>query len=645
MAEEKEAVEDGGEGILPGSDPAAVALALAGCSREEADAFLRDQRALIADQRHHLHEQLKQIHLSIFDKWVGALLRVATLCVGIAVAGGAAVMVWDAAHSNGLIVEAFTVPPDMETHGLSGKVVAGQIIDRLTALQQATQSYRAPQSYANNWGGDIKVEIPETGISITEARRFLREWLGHDTYISGEVWRTETGVAVSARVGGEDGATFTGPASSIDALIQKAAEHVYRVTQPYRYANYIRGQRRYDEAHAIYRQLTTSPSQSERAWGWYGLGVLSNNFLGDLQGALWAYRKAIAENPDLTIAHTGLSGGENLMGHEEIALAESRKVVAIFSNGAPPEIAPRSQGYVRLQFTNSQPFLQGDFDAAARQARIGAGLPDQQGFRNQFRGYVARSLARQHDGAGARSALPEMQPGQTASSMAGKMGATLEIAVALQDWQGILQLEAPTRQLWSGMRGRIFSDILEARQLSPALALAKAKLGDVTGAEALIATTPEDCDICLRTRGKIAALAGKPAEADRWFAKAAAHAPSIPFADAEWGQVLLARGKPDAAVEKFNLANKKGPHFADPLEGWGEALMAKNQSHRALVKFAEAEKYAPNWGRLHLKWGEALAYSGKRDEAAKHFARAAQLDLTPAEKSELAKVTLRKRLT
>jgi Flp pilus assembly protein TadD len=65
--------------------------------------------------------------------------------------------------------------------------------------------------------------------------------------------------------------------------------------------------------------------------------------------------------------------------------------------------------------------------------------------------------------------------------------------------------------------------------------------------------------------------------------------------------------------------------------------MAMNQSHKALEKFAEAEKYAPNWGRLHLKWGEALAYVGKKEEAKAQFARAAQLELTPSEKQELAR--------
>ena len=65
--------------------------------------------------------------------------------------------------------------------------------------------------------------------------------------------------------------------------------------------------------------------------------------------------------------------------------------------------------------------------------------------------------------------------------------------------------------------------------------------------------------------------------------------------------------------------------------------MAKNQSHLAVAKFAEARKYAPNWGRLHLKWGEALVYAGKVDEAKKQFARAAQLDLSAADKAELAR--------
>jgi tetratricopeptide (TPR) repeat protein len=66
--------------------------------------------------------------------------------------------------------------------------------------------------------------------------------------------------------------------------------------------------------------------------------------------------------------------------------------------------------------------------------------------------------------------------------------------------------------------------------------------------------------------------------------------------------------------------------------------MAKKQPDQALAKFEEAEKYASNWGRLHLKWGEALGYVGRKDEAQKQFALAAGLDMSSADKAELAKV-------
>src|SRR5580698_7320999 len=98
MAEEIANAESG--------DPAGVALALTGASRAEADAYLRDQR-------HHMHEQMNQLHLDIWEKKLGVLLRLATLVVGLGFALALGMMVWDAAHSRGLLIEPFSVPPDM----------------------------------------------------------------------------------------------------------------------------------------------------------------------------------------------------------------------------------------------------------------------------------------------------------------------------------------------------------------------------------------------------------------------------------------------------------------------------------------------------------------------------------------------------
>ena len=247
----------------------------------------------------------------------------ATAVVGMAVAAGLGLMVWDAAHSKGLIIEPFSVPPDMAERGLTGEVVAGQMIDKLTTMTKS-ESSRAAQSYANNWGNNIKVEIPETGISIGELRNFLRDWLGHDIHITGEIYRTADGIAVTARTSGEEGATFTGKESDLDALVQKAAEHVYEVTQPYRYANYL--DRNYDpkglaqriaKATEIYRKLIAGDDRKEQAWAWNGLATLQFNFYADNRKSAWYYQKALAADPDFTLAYYALAARNGPLGQEE----------------------------------------------------------------------------------------------------------------------------------------------------------------------------------------------------------------------------------------------------------------------------------------------------------------------------------------
>ncbi|HWU54955.1 MAG TPA: hypothetical protein VN175_05590, partial [Rhizomicrobium sp.] len=135
----------------------AVALAMAGASRAEADAYLRDQRR-------HLHEQLKQIHLGLWEVRLGVFLRAATAVVGVTFAAALSWLVWQAYQSNGLIVEPFSVPPDMAARGLTGEVVAARVLDRLSLLQAQTPTARQAKSYSNSWNEHgLKMEIPETG--------------------------------------------------------------------------------------------------------------------------------------------------------------------------------------------------------------------------------------------------------------------------------------------------------------------------------------------------------------------------------------------------------------------------------------------------------------------------------------------------
>jgi tetratricopeptide (TPR) repeat protein len=144
--------------------------------------------------------------------------------------------------------------------------------------------------------------------------------------------------------------------------------------------------------------------------------------------------------------------------------------------------------------------------------------------------------------------------------------------------------------------------------IHPLEALALAQTGDVAGAQALIATTPPDCYLCVRVRGRIAAQKRDWAAADLWFAEAIRQAPSLPFAYAERGETRLARGDVGSAIADFAVAHLRSPHFADPLKGWGDALARQGRRRDALAKYDEALRYAPAW----LELLEAKDASGRR---------------------------------
>jgi tetratricopeptide (TPR) repeat protein len=150
--------------------------------------------------------------------------------------------------------------------------------------------------------------------------------------------------------------------------------------------------------------------------------------------------------------------------------------------------------------------------------------------------------------------------------------------------------------------------VTKQRQGAAWYAWAKAMSGDLAGANALIATTPLDCDTCVRMRGKIAALEHDWADAERWFTQETRQAPSIPYAYVDWAAERLARGDVDGAIAKLVTAHQKGPHYADALELWGEALMKKGDYKGAAAKFQEAAKYAPNWTKNQQLLKQAQAH-------------------------------------
>jgi tetratricopeptide (TPR) repeat protein len=599
-----------------GADPAAIAAAL-GRSSPAIDAELI---AYLHAQRHHLNAQRLA---SVWEKWLGVFLRAATACVGVAVAGGVVFLIWQAAHSDGLKVEPFSVPPAMAERGLTGQVVAARVIDRLSALQSQTSTGRPGRSYSNAWTEQaIKLEIPETGVSLAQLNSWLREMFGHETALTGEVVRTQSGVTLTARAGDQGAVSVSGSEADMDALTARLAEAIYRITQPYRYGIYLmRHENRPADAMPIFRELTLHGTPEDQRWSYNMWAQAAEIAQGDNDLGLKMYQQALAADPDSPRPYTNLIIDYIMFGRLEEALQAGKDARTKGMTGNAGKLNLADLDMLIGNYQDALPVYAG----YAR--NVPPGFP--------LGGILNRLIAVQigvHDLAAARATLAvfPQEPDVNLSVDAGVFPLQLDVKVG--NWRRALSHEGDI-----AVYMRIFPHNphpVRARFL-PSLALAHAGLGDFGAAERTIAPTPADCYPCLIARAQIAEMAASRARADFWFDRAIAAGPSLPFAFEAQGRALLGRRQPDAAIARFTIANQKGPHFADPLEGWGEALMAKNRSDLALAKFAEADKFAPNWGRLHLKWGEALIYAGKPADSKAQFARAAGLGLTPPEQAEL----------
>jgi tetratricopeptide (TPR) repeat protein len=613
----------------------------------ELDGFLRGQARLAELQAEHLHEQrgliISRLRWGRFGDRMKALLQVMTAFAGAAVVAVVAAMAWDAHEAHGLAIEAFSVPPDLARTGLTGQVAASRFLDKLQALQSATaKSDRPSQSYSSDWGRDFKVEIPDTGLTFSEFDRLLRERLGHVSHVTGEVVATPTGIALTARMGDAPPKTFSGPVTAFDDLARQAAEAVYRDSQPYRYAEYLESAGRWDEAFKVIADLATNGPTGERGWAYAKWALMDLTDHGDPAAAL--RHAALGRSPgkgsdiidQIAIVNTGVWTGD-----EEADLTWSR----VLARDAQKRLPDTSEVFYVSNKVLARAwlsYLEGDYRGSTEWwVRTNSDT--------DFGGWalgplmVATTNAQGHDLAAARQAMariPDMAETDLAWNIAigafpalpgywyhAQLGQWPQALAEVQRLDAVLEAEKAKKPVYVLMQ-QVASWPLEA--------LALARTGDVAAAQALIGKTPLSCYPCLRVRGLIAAEGHDWPAAERWFAAAVRRSPSTPLAYAEWGRMRVDKGDPDGAIAVLRTAAAKGPRFADPPQIWGEALLAKGDAAGAARKFAEAAKLAPRWGRNRLKAGEALAKLGQAEAARAELGRAAALDLTAAERTELA---------
>jgi len=555
-------------------------------------------RRLLEEQSTLIHAQCAELRLRGIGERVRAALWAILAIAALAILGLIVLLLVHAARANALIVQSFQVPPALATQGLSGQVVATEVLDKLAQMQAQSESMRAASSYDNNWGDDLKIDIPNTGATADQVWKLLRGWLGKETRISGEVIQTPAGLALTARAGAKPGQRFVSKANNLDDLVTKAAELIYRETQPYRYSVYLsRFPERRAEQHALLLGLTADPSDRERKWAFSGLAVDARRAGQPRVALAWA-RRALAVDPQMPPGLANMVDISQELGHDQDLvdlLARQHALPAgkeydpqiiagnLCSEDAYAAYAQRDP--VRLE--QAAACLDSATGSFAEQAPVN---------------HMLASLLR-HDWqpalsfrqAATRVIAPEQAAAMTSAIALGaklERGSSPDLAKALDDFRAASAAEGK-----SGPFAAYFQQAAP-RQDWPKEAQALLQLGRVDEAAALIARTPLDCYTCVRVRGLVEEARGNAPAAQRWFAEAARQGPRLAPAFADWGRLLANARHFDTAGVKLAYAARLAPNWAEPLKYWGDMLAAQGRRKEALAKYDAALKLAPTLSEL-----------------------------------------------
>ena len=624
--------------------PVEIAMAAAASGRplpEAARAVLEKHAALIDIQCHHEREEIAFVRVQRITRWL-ILGAVAALLLGICA------LVRSAATGHALVVEPFNVPPALAQAGINGEVMATRVMDQIADMQERAISTRPPSTYSTNWGEDINVAIPQTGVTLGDFKRLLRGWFGNETRISGEAVRLGDKWNVTARVTGHTAVAATD--ADLEAATKQVAEGVFRQTQPFRYVIYLGEMGRATEAMAAARQLAFEGPEEERPWG---LVALANHMAPPdfgLYETLDIKRRAAEAVPNFPMPVGNYAGALESLGRWEEALKYWRQSERLVGNGKA--LSEDFRGIFVAIGSGQSDILTGAFGNAARQFEA-AGRTGTPIFGSQYLMMAAGARFAQYDvAAGDRNFASAAEilghtnrlgnvPDSAASSLFWRFATTqMRIFRAGQLGDAALLQAEIQRGLPIVEQYRATLSPLEVRdfdlQFWPGMAATLVRGGMAAEIERRLKPMPLDCYPCAAGRGEAAVALGKRGEALRWFAHARKLGPSLPYADEALGRALMRWGDNEGALAAFRRASRIEPRFADAHMGAGDALRRLNRPDEAAAAYAVAAKHAPRWGRLYLNWANALWNSGRRTDAVAKLEAGSTMSLGREDRLRLA---------
>jgi hypothetical protein len=587
-------------------------------ARSAAVAYMQHHAALVAKQAQLLDLQLQHFKqdrqsanaASKRKRYADRLRNALQTGVAVASMGFAAAVVvtaYNAFTSRAVVVEAFEVPPALEPRGINGKQVAASLLDSLQTLTAATRAEEKGLNAQGAWAADIKIDVPVTGISISELDRLLHKRFGNDLHVGGGLVQTANGgLELTVRGDQVPPKTFAGGPNDLPRLTREAAEYVYGSSQPQQYAAYLLDENRAGDLLAFMPgAYASAPSDMLRArladsWGQAYLG------LNEAALAEQKARLAVALDPQNWTARANLVGILAFTQGEEAswrAAQDFLRDAAAVPEGKQP--GKDTHGMVAGGAVNSWD-LKLALEGLLADTNLNGGAGD---MNINATAAIADVFGLMHDPASANRYMAASDPNDPFTKAEAELQ-QFYVALERNDPAAAIQ---PMESLWRSWQNDTY--MRASLPSSPCyLAWAYGMTGRLVEAETIFAKAGP-WNLCYALHGTVLAHAGDSAGANRVWSEGQQRGPDLPWVYLYRGLAEAAAGADKGAETDFAAANKVAPHYADPLKAWGDLLAKQADWPQALAKYHQARPYAPNWPALNDAIAQAARHSVAGDRA------------------------------
>lgn len=247
---------------------------------------------------------------------------------------------------NTIVVQEITVPQELESRGLSGRVFSQRVIDKILEIANYTEALKEREDVyglsKKNQLPDIDLPITIFGLNFETLMSFFKTTVGgQDIRVTGEVVTEQPGsveakelsrFGVRLRVA-KIGTIYRSKDSSseIDTLAERAAMGVMEQYEPITMAYYYRGHRDFENAFRMTEKAILLKRPGDVVWAHFVRGLIESD------QARWAaaedeFRFVLEREPDFPRARNNLSLVLRRKGDFDAALAEAEEAIRVEPN-------------------------------------------------------------------------------------------------------------------------------------------------------------------------------------------------------------------------------------------------------------------------------------------------------------------------